>query len=73
MYAVGPFDGRVKPKRVGVYHTTSFPTGGGGYGYWDGKQWHRHGEWGGWYWEHPRQWWWYGLTEPQSRDKRYRK
>jgi hypothetical protein len=74
MYDVGPFDGKtVNPVRVGVYHTSPFITGGGGYGYWDGKRWHRWKEWGGWYWEGNRAWWWFGLTEAQSNVAVYKK
>jgi len=73
MYSVGPFPSTVNPARIGVYHTTPCKTGGGGYGYWDGKKWNRYCNWGGWYWENKREWYWYGLTEAQSKDPFYKR
>lgn len=71
MYAVGPFPSDVKPARPGVYHTSPFITGGGGFARWDGECWHRHLNWGGTYWEGSRPWWWFGLTEAQSKDPHF--
>ena len=70
MYAIGPFDGKtVKPFRPGVYFTSPFENGsGGGHGYWDGKAWSSFLNWGGDYWNGTRQWFWFGLTEAQSKD-----
>lgn len=73
---VGPFDGRkTRPARIGVYFTSPWPSGlGGGYGYWNGKQWLPHANWGGDYWIAPhRAWYWFGLSESASKDHRNRK
>lgn len=73
MYAIGPFDGRaINPARVGVYHVSPFKTGGGGYGYWDGEKWNRYANWGGGYWGNKFvPWYWFGLTEQQSKDRSF--
>lgn len=70
---IGPFDGKTqKPVRAGVYHTSLLPTSGGGYGFWDGRQWQPFGNWGGDYWRHNWQWYWFGVNPGNANNPKYR-